>query len=385
MHFWRLIWISCAVVSVILTVQAQAQMPKKLIEYGWDAPAPSYVAQNIRAMEELPFDGVVLKVPGLGSIFVNSRWNLANLQSEFSAMQGITWGKFTDNFVVMLSTSSMDWFNDAHWANIMANTGTLARAARLGRLKGFVLDPEPYGPSPWTYATQPRASTQSYAAYQGKVRQRGKQFMGTIQQNFPQPVVQVLYLMNLFSGLLSVPPGEARTLALKAHPYGLLPAFLDGMLDAAQYGTLINDGNEDAYFYTDAAQYYRAYRDIRYTAASFVSPDNTLKYRRAVRCAHGLYVDYVFNMMSDWWMPPYSRFLTAEERQRWFEYDTYYALKHSDTYAWMYSERLDWWKHTNIPAGALEAITSARAKIRAGQPLGFIINDLIIKAKAAIH
>ena len=30
---------------------------KKLIEYGWDVPAPSYVADHIREMEQRPFDG----------------------------------------------------------------------------------------------------------------------------------------------------------------------------------------------------------------------------------------------------------------------------------------------------------------------------------------
>ncbi|MCE5216729.1 hypothetical protein LLH03_06815, partial [bacterium] len=53
--------------AAVLVLPASAQpMPKKLIEYGWDVPAPSFVAQNLREMEKRPFEGLIFRVPTIG-------------------------------------------------------------------------------------------------------------------------------------------------------------------------------------------------------------------------------------------------------------------------------------------------------------------------------
>ncbi len=68
--------------------------------------------------------------------------------------------------------------------------------------------------------------------------------------------------------------------------------------------------------------------------------------------------------------------LTPEERARWFEHNTYWALYTTDEYVWSSSERMNWWKD-QTPPGLEAAIVNARQKIAARQPLGFEIEQLL--------
>ena len=63
-------------------LQSQPKV-KKLIEWGWDFPTPGYLRQNIRKMENAPFDGVNFwliagcndpKSEG-GTIFSKTKWD----------------------------------------------------------------------------------------------------------------------------------------------------------------------------------------------------------------------------------------------------------------------------------------------------------------------
>jgi hypothetical protein len=68
--------------------------------------------------------------------------------------------------------------------------------------------------------------------------------------------------------------------------------------------------------------------------------------------------------------------MTPDERTKWFEHNTYWALYTTDEFVWCYSERMNWWTN-NVPAGLEAAIISARRKIAESQPLGFDIHSLI--------
>jgi hypothetical protein len=52
-----MIYVGC--VNTQANTQAQ-KLPKKLIEFGWDVPTPSFVKQNIELMEKRPFNGIVI-------------------------------------------------------------------------------------------------------------------------------------------------------------------------------------------------------------------------------------------------------------------------------------------------------------------------------------
>lgn len=84
--------IVCAALMIASLVPAAAEAPrKKLIEYGWDVPAPSFVATHIREMEKQPFEGVIVRVPTIGTVFANKKWDEAQVAAELAAMERIEW------------------------------------------------------------------------------------------------------------------------------------------------------------------------------------------------------------------------------------------------------------------------------------------------------
>jgi len=362
-----------------------AQQPppaKKLIEYGWDVPTPDYVRQHIREMEKLPFEGLIFRLPqDAGIIFVKEKRNEADFAQVFEDCRNIEWEKFTDNFLCLYAASDMDWFSDADWEAVRHNLGIVAKAAALARCKGLCFDPEPYGRNPWDYPNQAHAQEVSFADYQAKVRQRGAEFMQTIMEHLPHAVVHTFFQLSLFGGIMDEPDLAKREERLAQHGYALLPAFLNGMLDAAGPEVIITDGNEPAYYYTRPLDYFRIYHTIRQSALSMVAPENVRKYRQQVQVAQALYVDYVFGLGVWGERSVPARTLTAEERARWFEHNTYYALQSSDEYVWLYSEQMNWWTNDRLPPGLREAVESAKRKLANREPLGFEMADILEAAK----
>ena len=191
---------------------ASAQAPtKKLIEYGWDVPAPSYIRDNIRQMEQRPFEGLILRVPQIGSVFANKKWDEAAVAGEFKALEQIGWRRFTDNFIIMYAASTMDWFSDADWECVLHNVALCAKAAKVGRCKGICFDAEPYGANPWQYKIQKHAGEKSFDEYQAIARKRGAQFLAKIQETLPAPVIHTFFQLSYFGAIAAVPDPAERT------------------------------------------------------------------------------------------------------------------------------------------------------------------------------
>ena len=350
---------------------AERALPaKKLIEYGWDVPPPDFVRQHIREMEQRPFDGLIFRMPdGFGQAFTVAKWDEAKFATALEDLRAIQWGSFTDNFIVTWAASTMDWFSDEDWATVRRNVGMMAQAAAAGRCKGLCFDPEPYGNNPWAYSEAAHRNEKSFAQYEAQVRKRGAQFMRAITARKPDAVVHTFFLLSIVRQIAADPDPAKRASLLAHHSYGLLPAFLNGMLDAAGPKVVITDGNENSYYYTEPLSYYTSYHWMRQGALAFVAPENVPKYQSQVQVSQALYVDHVFNLRGPGrWL---SAALSPEDRARWFEQNVYYALATADEYVWCYSEKMNWWKSEGIPPGLPEAIASARAKIARGQPLGF--------------
>lgn len=367
--------------AAVLVLPASAQpMPKKLIEYGWDVPAPSFVAQNIREMEKRPFEGLIFRVPTIGSVFANKKWDEKDpkIAAELQACSEIQWGKFTDNFVIMYAASTMDWFSDADWECVQSNVRLCAKAARLARCKGVCFDAEPYGSNPWLYSRQAQADTKTFAEYAAQARKRGAQFMNQIQAELPNAVVHTFFQLSILSRYGNEPDLAERDRRLGAEGYGLLPAFLNGMLDVAGPNITITDGNESSYYYTEPLPYYRAYQTIHQTCLGLVAPENRAKYRAQMQCAQALYVDYLFDY---WGRGTPARHMTPEERAKWWEHNVYYSLATTDEYVWLYSEKMNWWQDKNLPPGMEQALVSAKDKLAKRQPLGFEMTDIIKQAR----
>jgi len=375
---FRTLSLPCIALAVLACVDmGPAQQPpirKKLIEYGWDVRTPAYVREHIREMEELPFDGLIMRMAVGGRVFAKGQWSDDQVTEDFGHLEGIEWGTFTDNFIIMYAASEMDWFSDEDWEAVCHNVGLTARAAQLGRCKGLCFDAEPYGSNPWDYPAQAHADEKSFAEYEAQVRKRGAEFMKAITGEMPEVVVHTFFLLGYFGDLWNMDDLEARAEKLSTKHYALYPAFINGMLDAAGPGVIITDGNESAYYYQDSASFYRAYHAIRQSALSMVAPENLAKYQTQVQASQALYVDHLLNLRTQKYL---SAYLEPEEQSKWFEHNVYYALTTSDEYVWLYSERMNWWTNENIPPGLEEAVRSGREKVRDHQPLGLDIEPII--------
>jgi len=378
------LYIASVIVASVCDVYAMWDRPgKKLVEYGWDVPSPAFVMRHIREMERLPFDGIVLRLRGYDRAFDTKRWDEDGFGGQLEELSGIRWGKFTDNFVLLLSASTMDWFDDGDWRNILHNLRLISKAVRMGRCVGVCFDPEPYGPNPWAYSRAIRRDEKSFREYWEQARRRGAQFMEAISSEVPDIKVLTFFQLSILPDLLDEPDPGVRMERLEHHAYGLLPAFLNGMLDRAGPDVVIIDGDEPAYYYTDELDYLHAYHTIKQRALALIAPENRTKYTAQVQAGFALYVDQIFALrrprraFASYYMSP-------KDRKRWFEHNVYWALSTSDEYVWCYSERMSWWEGRDVPLGAREAIRSARDKVRRGEPLGFSIKGTIEEAEGRL-
>lgn len=363
------------------TASTAYSLPKKLIEYGWDVPKTTYVSQNIRKMEELPFDGVIFKLAGGGQVFGLDPLTEENFTKDYENCKNIKWGKFTDNFIILWAASKQDWFNDAHWKNIENNTRLMTRAAKLANCVGICFDHEPYGTNPWSYKTAIHNKEKSFAEYEAMARKRGAQFIKAAESEFPGLTVLTFFQLSYFSNLLIPMDPAKRAETLSSHYYALLPAFLNGMLDASTPAMQIVDGNESAYYYTDSNSYFEEYQRVTQRAKLLIAPENQYKYRNQMQVGQSLYIDQYFSLRSS---KVLSNYLTPEEQQKWFEHNVYWSLYTTDKYVWCYSEKMNWWLNTTVPKGCAEAIISAKNKLAAGKPLGYNMKDIVKRGEAKL-
>ncbi|MBI2431969.1 MAG: hypothetical protein HYV26_03780 [Candidatus Hydrogenedentes bacterium] len=356
------------------TVSTATPLAKKVIEYGWDVPSPDYVRAHIREMEQRALDGIIFRLQGGGNVLEPAAWDEGKFAADFENVQQIAWEKFTDNFLILWAASEQDWFDDAQWQAIEHNVGIMGKAARLAKCVGICFDAEPYGKNPWAYSEAAHRAEKSFGEYETMARQRGRQFMQALEKEFPHPQILTFYQLGLFQEFCRPMAAEERAATLSQHGYALYPAFFNGMLEAASAETGFHDGNENAYYYREAQPYFEAYHRITQRALHLVDPALREKYRAQVRVGQALYIDQYFGLRS---MKVLGDYLTPQEQPQWFEHNVYWALYTADQYVWCYSERMNWWTNTDVPAGAEEALVSARRKIAEGAGLGLNIKPFI--------
>ncbi|MFQ6096263.1 MAG: hypothetical protein ACE5O2_00950, partial [Armatimonadota bacterium] len=221
--------------------------------------------------------------------------------------------------------------------------------------------------------------TKSFADYEQIARRRGAQFVRAIMAEMPKPKILTFFQLSLFSQFLKPMAPEQRAQQLSGHHYGLLPAFLNGMLEGGGEDVTIIDGNEGAYYYTDNNQYLDVYHRVTQRGRYLIDPALWGLYRTQVQVGQALYIDQYFGLRQN--RKTYGNFMEPDERAKWFEHNVYWALYTTDEYVWCYSERMNWWKDQNVPSGCEEAIVSAREKLAEGRPLGIDLKPIIERAR----
>jgi len=383
---------------VVVSAQIVFEPPqKKLIDFGWHSPFVREYKDNMKFYENGPFDGLGIKLSkeaGNGNVFMVDNW--ANISKEakdleWELISSLHASKvLTDNFLVMYGASQMDWFSDEDWMKVSDHLKFAVQMAKAAHFKGILWDAEPYKPgkNPWRYNEQDKTSQYSFEQYNKQVRKRGAQFMETIQKEFPGIIIYSLRELSdwqhgspFSTPLLPVTDREKAINALKDAWWGLHVAFYTGMLDAIEPGTVLIDGNEEAYYYTSAIDYYSIRTTLTVEAKALVPPELWTKHSCFSRIGHAISADYIAGNWLGISAFPYrlkgqGLMMTPEDRTRWFEHNAYYALRTSDKYAWLYTEDMNWWTGEKVPDGFRDALVRAKKKVSLNEELGYEIDQI---------
>ena len=111
--------------------------------------------------------------------------------------------------------------------------GPLATArprCRESGLSGILYDAEPYTPpySQFLYRAQPQHEEHSFTEYCVQARQRGREVMQAVAEEYPELTIMTY---RLFCDVLPVLDSGNPSAALEPSVYGLQPAFVDGWCD----------------------------------------------------------------------------------------------------------------------------------------------------------
>jgi hypothetical protein len=381
---------------------ASLQPKKKLLDFSWNSPYTFDLRNNLKKYEIGVFDGVGLKIPtyaGAGNVFmVNDLRAIKpdSMQMELDLAPSAIQSKIlTDNFLVLFGGSQMDWFSDADWAVAEKHIRYAAKLAKALNCKGILWDAEPYKPgkNPWKYPEQPLASQHSYEEYAVQVRKRGAQFIGALQDEFPDLIV---YSLREFSDyqqgspfsepLLPVKDIAFANTKLKTMWWGLHLPFTIGILDAIKGKATLVDANEEAYYYTSSQQFFETATILKSDATALVPADLHLKFAAHYKIGQAIAPHYISGSWANIISFPFrlsgqGKMLSATQQAKWLEHNAFYSLRTSDEYAWLYTEQYNWWTGKNVPARFQEALLRAKKKVNENKELGFNVEEMLRQAR----
>ncbi len=320
---------------------------KKFIEVGWDIPDTVFLREHFREMEaEGPFSGVIFRVEAKSDagkvVSTQSGWNREPWKKEWfesalNDLKACQFAKFTDNFILFNATPQLiDWNDDEGWRALENKARICAWLARASGAKGLALDFEPYGENQWKFDPTKGMTFSETAA---RARTRGAQFVQGVTAEMPDAVLLTFFLNSVVSRAGRADNPEA---ILAQEHYGLLPAFLNGMLDAATPGLVIVDGCENGYYLDSVEAYQRAALDMRAwngPALRLVAPENRAKYRAQVQAGFGFYLDMFINPVGN----RYYRGPLDGSRLKHLSRNLGAARDAADEYVWIYGEQCRWW------------------------------------------
>ena len=270
---------------------------KKLIGCGNDAPLTSYVREHIRQMERAPYDGIVMKLTRSSThdFFSHSKIPDEAAERAIADLKATEFRKFKHNFLwanAIVDGSKAhpdyhgDWFKDANWDAKLHNARLFARVSAEGGLKGIMFDTEMYCGQVFDYGFQKDRDKIGFAAYQQQVRERGRQFIRAINGACPQ--IEIIFMVTAWHNYMRYwtdPQWPEERMC-----YGLFPAFMDGIMDAATPETKLVDGFEEGYNLTEYADFALARGIIRDGVARFSS--DPARYRDRIRAGFGIGLIY---------------------------------------------------------------------------------------------
>ncbi len=349
----------------------------KLIATGWDQPNQAQLLRFGDAMDALPFAGAVVSItvtdPGTSAgeartfrpfrkTFSADAWDRAWFEpaaKDLAAFAARPGRRLTDNFLpINANPGDVDWFDDAGWAQITDHFRHAGHVVRAGKLKGIAFDAEPYDKPHFAfrYASQPGRLDHTFAEYAAKARERGRAAMSAMLSETTDFTV-----LTYFLGSYARDPLAAREPhgALESSDYGLYIAFVDGWLDVLPPSVRIIDGDESSYLYNTDNAFAEDASMVKARSHRLFSPENRDKFRRCVGVGFGLYMDAYVNPPGDTYyidekgLPRVDRLLANATS----------ALRHSDSYVWVYGETHRWWPKEGTWSSWDDALPGASAAL----------------------
>lgn len=325
----------------------------KVIATGWDRPTPARWKKELPAFEKLGvFQGATIaatrRVSGGDAsayyAFTAEKWTWAEFAPAVADLKAAKSATVTETFLLIYANpGDVDWFDDDGWKQVIDHWRLLARAAREGGLRGVLFDAEPYTPpfQQFNYAAQSGRKKHTFAEYEAKARERGREVMKAVGEEFPGCVIMTYRLLCDLAPVAAADGDVTPHLAVST--FGLMPAFVDGWLDKLPPGVRIVEGNENAYRYNSRADFEHAYTQLRTDTPRLLSAENRVKYRAQVDIGHGIYIDAYANPPGDiWYIDPKGTAPSAR-----LEANVADALRASDGWVWVNGESGRWWTGGN--------------------------------------
>jgi|GEM_PF-6871070 len=332
----------------------------RVIEFGWDTPTIPWLCENAAITEcTIAFDGIILDLAqreGQGSLsWIAWAANAIpfevrqNAEEDIALLNDANFTRLRENSFFRLNSSGWsappDFF-DADFNAVVSNVTFMASAVYQTALAGIAFDPEDYFANCWHYPSQKYSATKTFEQYQVKVRQRGREIASAIESACPG---RDFVLLFTFANSLPYISTQWWGHPLSEDSYGLLPAFIDGLLDEAGGQIRIIDGIESAYPNKTLAEFQGSVSNYQDGATLSADPS---RYLSCVGIGFGTWMDYRSNDLG-WYTEPNQfnlNHFTPETFNQAMDISTDLA-----EYSWVYTEIPDWYLAT-VPEDYFNAL-----------------------------
>ena len=317
--------------------------------------------QSLRAhlgtVEEAAFDGVILNVnpdwqhrdPGLR---LHRNWTWGGRPARTAAGYSLAVADLVEiaaratrlKHNLMLYTlrtakdfdsraANIDWL-DEDWSIVANNAFVAGTICRKGHLDGIWFDLETADGGPFNWF-RGRKSTASYEHYTRTVRRRGREWMAAACRAKPDIAVMISH------GYGDIRAFGGDSESLRTNPYGLMPAFIDGLLEGCSPDATVVHGGEATYSHMTYAAF-KHYVDVQriQTARLCGVPDRA---RRHFRYATAVWPDFRSDR-DGFDLVDHARNHYSPEKLR---HALHNAMAASDRYVWTWDMQVHWWPMVN--------------------------------------
>ncbi|MHC4423220.1 MAG: hypothetical protein ACYSWR_00920 [Planctomycetota bacterium] len=334
----------------------------RVIEFGWDTPTIPWLCDNVAIAECTPFHGIILDLAqreGQGSLsWIAWAANAIpfevqqNAEEDIALLNDANFTRLRENSFFRLNSSGWseppDFF-DADFNTVVSNITFMASAVYQTALAGIAFDPEDYFANCWHYPSRKYSATKTFGQYQVQVRQRGQEVAAAIKTACPG---RDFVLLFTFANSLPYISTQWWGHPLSEDSYGLLPAFVDGLLDEACGQIRVIDGIESAYPNKTMAEFQGSVSNYQNGATLSADPS---RYLSCVGIGFGTWMDYRSDTFG-WYTDP------NEFNLNHFTPETFNQAMDISTdlaeFSWVYTQIPDWyhWYLETVPEAYFNAL-----------------------------